>query len=73
MVPERNAAAALARGAETNRGQTTTASSIGGTVNAAQDIVNLRHGRRTNNNKDYKDYKHTVTFATGEGLTAGKD
>ena len=26
--------------------------------------MNLRHGRRTNNYKDYKDYKYTVTFAT---------
>ena len=35
MVPERNEAAASERGAETNRGQATTASSIGGTVNAS--------------------------------------
>ena len=35
MVPLRNEAEASARGAETNRGQTTTASSIGGTVNVA--------------------------------------
>ena len=35
-----------------------------------KDTVNLRHGRRTNN---YKDYKDAVTFATGGGLTASKD
>ena len=38
-----------------------------------KDTVNLRHGRRTNNYKDYKGDKYTVTFATGGGLTASKD
>ena len=39
-----------------------------------KDTVNLRHGRRTNNYKDYKeDYKDDVTFATGGGLTSSKD
>ena len=32
-----------------------------------KDNVNLRHGRRTNNYKDYKDYKHTAPFAIGRG------
>ena len=30
-----------------------------------KDNVNLRHGRRTNIYKDYKDYKHTVPFSIG--------
>ena len=32
-----------------------------------KDNVNLRHGRRTNIYKDYKDYKHTAPFAIGRG------
>ena len=47
MVPERNEAVASERGAETDRDQTTTASSIEGTVNAAHQQggqITLRDG-----------------------------
>ena len=41
---------------------------IGDNQNATiKDNVNLRHRRRTNIYKDYKDYKHTVPFSIGRG------